>query len=452
MTMTDDRGGPAHAGFDQFRNYPLYEAIFKRRARRISKGIREVDAGSLSWRSNEQPQALTPLEQAVLISVTGITGITMPDLPTRSETGGKMLGSPMMEAIGRSAGSPDNAQATVFFMIDDHGTYLLRQTESKLPPGTEPGPDDLLRAAEQSKVRILDHRLEYPRTYPYYVGRNRFTSNLPGSTVFVPVVDMTRQYINGLMYLLSQEDGVRPCFVDDWNFYRSAGCRKWIDNGFLNRDLKLPLGMLGTWRIHIEADLLVQNLWLTIQAMGLGGWVHAAFPPPVLLGSPDVRAQSGPGLGFEFATPRAGWRKLLRPITPTPAWQPNPVRLGDHLKAFCPPNYPDMASAVDAIVAEKYGPKGLYTTPDGFAPVFKPGLAQRFVDEVPHLQPEVIACAKDICSYIYNTYGRFPAHVDAFHVPGIWIQAHHLALDYYDSIYVGGYTDSQATHDRNWHQ
>ena len=55
------------------------------------------------------------------------------------------------------------------------------------------------------------------------------------------------------MYLLSQEDGVRPCFVDDWNFYRSAGCRKWIDNGFLNRDLKLPLGMLGTWRIHIEA-------------------------------------------------------------------------------------------------------------------------------------------------------------------------------------------------------
>jgi hypothetical protein len=25
-------------------------------------------------------------------------------------------------------------------------------------------------------------------------------------------------------------------------------------------------------------------------------------------------------------------------------------------------------------------------------------------------------------------------HVDAFHGLGIWIQAHHLALDYYDSI------------------
>ena len=439
------------AGFDAFRRYPLYEAIFRRRTRRVSKGIKKWEADSLSWHSDAESQPLTPLEQAVLISVTGITGITMPDMPTRSEAGGRMLGSPMLEAAGRSSGSPDNAQATVFFMLDDNGTYLLRKPTFALPPGTQPGPDDLIRAAESCKVRILDHRLDYPRTYPFYVGRNRFVSNLPGSTVFVPVIDMTRQYINGLMYLLSQEDGVRPSFVDDWNFYRWAGCKKWVKNGFLNADLKLPLGMLGTWRIHIEADLLVQNLWLTIQAMGLGGWVHAAFPPPVLLGAPDVREKSGTGLGFEFATPRAGLRKLLKFITPVPAWQPNPVRLGNLLKAYCPPNFPDMAAAIDALVAEKYGPKGLYTTPDGFAPVFKPGLAQKFIDEVEHLRPEVIECAKDICTYIHETYGRFPAHVDAFHVPGIWIQAHHLALDYYDSIYVGGYSQTQAEHDRLWH-
>ena len=167
-----------HTGFDHFRRYPLYEAIFKRRARRISNGIREVDAGSLSWRSNEPPQPLTPLEQAVLISVTGVTGITMPDLPTVSETGGKILGSPMMEAIGRSAGSPDNAQATVFLCSTITALICcVGPTPSFLR--AQAGPEDLLRAAEQSKVRILDHRLDYPRTYPYYVGRNRFTSNLP---------------------------------------------------------------------------------------------------------------------------------------------------------------------------------------------------------------------------------------------------------------------------------
>src|SRR5262245_13778045 len=115
------------AGFDAFRRYPLYEAIFRRRTRRVSKGIKKWKADSLSWLSDAEPQPLTALEQAVLISVTGITGITMPDMPTRSETGGRMLGSPMLEAAGRSSGSPDNAQATVFFMIDDNGTYLLRK-------------------------------------------------------------------------------------------------------------------------------------------------------------------------------------------------------------------------------------------------------------------------------------------------------------------------------------
>ena len=110
-----------------------------------------------------------------------------------------------------------------------------------------------------------------------------------------------------------------------------------------------------------------------------------------------------------------------------------------------------MARAVDAVLAHKYGPGGLYSTPRGFATAFRPGLAQTFIDEVTHYDPDVVACTKDICTYIYETYGRFPAHVDAFHVPGIWVQAHHLALDYYDSLYVHGYSETQARHDALWH-
>ncbi len=53
----------------------------------------------------------------------------------------------------------------------------------------------------------------------------------------------------------------------------------------------------------------------------------------------------------------------------------------------------------------------------------------------PHYSAEVIAYTKDICNYIYETYGRFPAHVDAMFVPGVWIQAHHLDLAYYDQLY-----------------
>jgi hypothetical protein len=94
------------------------------------------------------------------------------------------------------------------------------------------------------------------------------------------------------MFLLSQPEGYRPAFIDDWNFYRSAGVKKWVRSGFLNKDLPIPLGYTNTFRIHIESDFLVQNLLLTIQAMGLGGWVHAAFIGPLLLGDAGMRSMA----------------------------------------------------------------------------------------------------------------------------------------------------------------
>ena len=64
---------------------------------------------------------------------------------------------------------------------------------------------------------------------------------------------------------------------------------------------------------------------------------------------------------------------------------------------------------------------------------------------------DVVACCKDICNYIYDTYGRFPAHVDAMYVPGVWVQAHHLDLKYYDTFYSKGYSSTQADHQSKWH-
>ena len=61
-------------------------------------------------------------------------------------------------------------------------------------------------------------------------------------------------------------------------------------------------------RTQIEADLLLQNLMLTADAMGLGAWIHASIAPPVLLGDPKFRGQYGPMLGFDWSTPR--WKPL----------------------------------------------------------------------------------------------------------------------------------------------
>lgn len=66
-------------GFDEMRKYPLFEALFKRRSRRISLGVRSVPAGSNSYTSNADPQPLTALEEAVLIAAVGMTGVTLPE-------------------------------------------------------------------------------------------------------------------------------------------------------------------------------------------------------------------------------------------------------------------------------------------------------------------------------------------------------------------------------------
>ena len=189
------------------------------------------------------------------------------------------MAKPNLNMVGRTAGSPDNAQGTHFFLINDSGTYFLR----KLPPVESAIPFDpatLIARAEKAKVeapRPAASTCRAQRDFPAYLDSNRFLSNLPGTTILFPVVDLSHQYINGLMYLLTQPDGARPTIVDDRNFYLPAGVRKWVKNGFLNKDLKVPLGVIGSMRTQIEADLLLQNLFLVAEAMGLGAWIHATI-------------------------------------------------------------------------------------------------------------------------------------------------------------------------------
>jgi hypothetical protein len=437
-----------NAGLTTAFQYPLFSALFNRRSRRISKGIQEVRAGSLTYTSRQTSQPLTPLEEAVLIAAVGATGVTFPDRPFQDNQGRPILGTPNTNMIGRAAGSPDNAQATYFFLINDEGTYFLKRLEE--PPAAWPASgEELIRRAALSKHLLQAGRLTFPRQFPYYLDSNRFLSNVPGSTILLPVVDMTRQYINALMYLLTEADGSRPLFVDDRNFYLPAGVTKWKRDGFLNKDVKIPLGVLGPMRTQIEAELLLQNLMLVIQAMGLGGWIHASVAPQHLLGNPYESTQKG--LGFTFQKPRPHLLDLLRWGTFLTAPRAHPVGLNDLIQGMCPPYYKTMADAVDAVIALKYGPRGVYEDRDYFRRIFKGDGGERYVKEVPHYDPRVVQCVKDVCTYIYETHGRFPAHVDAIYVPGVWIQVHHLDLDYYDQLFNDGYTETQRRHQELWH-
>jgi hypothetical protein len=115
-------------GFRTARQYPLWDAIFGRRSRRVAAGA-GFRSGTLSFQSTLPPQPLSRLEEAFLISATGITGLPYADNPYETADGKPLLGTPCLEGSGRAAGSPDNAQSTVFFMWNDEGTYMLKRPD-----------------------------------------------------------------------------------------------------------------------------------------------------------------------------------------------------------------------------------------------------------------------------------------------------------------------------------
>jgi hypothetical protein len=114
-------------------------------------------------------------------------------------------------------------------------------------------------------------------------------------------------------------------------------------------------------RTQIEADLLLQNLMLVADAMGLGAWIHSTISEGILLGDPKFPHVYGRMLGFDFTTPRFRVLDLLRWQVPLPKYanlrayatglQVNGQQL---IAAACLPNYPSMS----ATEADSYRPRG----------------------------------------------------------------------------------------------
>ena len=79
------------------------------------------------------------------------------------------------------------------------------------------------------------------------------------------------------------------------------------------------------------------------------------------------------------------------------------------------------------------GPGGTYTNAEVFAQSYKDkATAETYMKHAGHPPAEAIEYTKEICRYLVDTYGRFPAHTDAFHLPGIWVQCSHLEIEYYE--------------------
>ena len=478
MAGLEHRSANEHPGLSSLRAYPLIQAIHERRTRRVAQGV-TVHAGPLTHASKNEPHPLEPLEEAVLICSTGLTGIVMHDGPLSKPSGApEELGSMFSNILARSAPSADNAQATSLFMINDEGIWLIRRPRGKeaadladsLPRSwLDWREEDWLRAAGALKLKIHDGRMEFPREFPYYIGWNKQFSNVPGTTVFLPVVDCTRQYINILLIVLSEPEGQRPLFVDDWQRFKPRSWKDWkawiaqwvglgpripyqpiggverATGGFVNPDIAVPLGAGYAVRTDYELFFLLQNLMLMGQAMGLGVWGHGSIWPAFILQRDPTK--NWLGLGFRHVLPRKD-----APWAPIPASQHNPVGLDGILEGLVPPYVKSMEEAVDIVLEEKYGPQGIFTNPDLIQRAYRNKRdAETFLRLENRHTPEAVRYAKEIATYIYETYGRFPAHIDAFYTPGFWVQFHHLELEYYERFFDPFLWRNQAAHSPLWH-
>jgi hypothetical protein len=471
-----------HPGLRDLFDYPLMAALQDRRTRRVAQG-QSLTHGALSYESSNEPSPLSPLEEAILIASTSITGAVMHDGPLDKPNGSTELGTMFLEVTGRAASSADNAQATSFFMINDEGVWLIKRPRGRealelmreIPPRWEDRTeDDWLSFANAVKRKVYDQRFQFPREWPYYLGWNAQHSNAPGTTCFLPVVDNTRQYINVFLILLSEPRGKAPLFVDDWSRFKPSNAMEWaawaaakiglvdpipyqpigglkrVRGGFVSPDVPAPLGSLTEVRTDYEAHFLMQNLMLTGEALRLGGWVHGApMIPHVWKRDP---ATGHLGLGFREYSAKPATSRIKR-WPPVPASQPNYVGIDGVLEGLCPPYVTDMDAAVDQVLEEKFGEGGTYADPEVFGQVYKDrATAETYMKNAGHPPAEAVQYTKEICRYLVETYGRFPAHTDAFHLPGVWVQFAHLELEYYERFGNPAHTRRQAEGKEIWNR
>jgi hypothetical protein len=448
----------------RLRAYPLLEALANRRSRRFSRGA-VMPGGGLEFRSRHPPLPLTKTEEALLcFAAAGMTGLCLGDVPFASggqkESGG---GNVMAALTGRTGASADAVHSAALFVINDEGTYLwkrpqdfsLEQVVELSRLGAAGRYDEVY---DRMRVRIRAGRASIPREVPFMFPFNKWSTNLPGSTYFLPVCDLSSMYIN--VVLSGFDEQMALFLVDERNNFQPAGVAKFgrSRGGKLHDDPRdnriLPI--LGVETVIVEfmmaeQSFMAHNLSLMEQALGLGGWTHFATATETgwleALGFRTGRQTAAQVLN---AGPFKRWLMNLLGRNPT-----FPHALGltvdgvDLLTPFCPPYYPTMEAAVLAYLDFKRA--------NAWQPPLKPDYAASWKNPrsvsslIPRFSDACVQATIAYCTYVYETYGRFPAYFGPMRTT-LGHQAHHLDLEFYDTHYQpGAYTQTQAEHLNHWH-
>jgi hypothetical protein len=455
-------GAAPRAGLEHLAGYPLLDALTNRRTRRFGSGMR-LPGGPLAYAGTHPVQPLSLAEEAALaFAACGITGHVLADLPFEGgdepEAGG---GKVMTHLVGRTVPSGEAMHSVSLFVANDEGLWLLKRPQD-YPRGdvgalAQAARDrTLLDLFQAARIRLADRRPDVPRDPRYVPSFNAWSANVPGTTFFVPVNELTALYIN---VMLAAFDEPGYFVVDERNRFQPAGVGRFARSrgGHLHDDPAAErigtVGLTETWLCEftaIEQGAMLQNLGLMAQALGLGSSLYLAGHPHRWLQAlgfrmRDVRLSNTFGAGRPL-------RLLLRALGKDPPL-PTAVGLeaagGALLKPFCPPYYPTMAAAVRAFVDYKFG-EGSGTLRDGGgATAWRDGAAVQA--GIPRHSDRAIAATIAYCEYIHGRYGRFPALGGPFRTI-LAFQAHHVDPEFYDRLYrPEALSETQRHHQERWH-
>ena len=392
---------------------PLFQTMFTRRTRRFPLGGKLPSRrGRLQYDSTQDPVGLTEEETALLcFSASGVTGVTVEEIR-------HLLGH--LTVIGRAAASPCASLTLHLFFTNDQGVYYYKacETEEIVPQqrvrirkGTDR--EKILSDYRRNVLNLKDGRIEIPREA---IG-SAFESmvNLPGTTLFIPVADTTREYINLLFTGLAQ---FRWQLWDDAEDV-PAGVGKWIDNGFLNgpRMTISAYEEMLPWLCTLEAGMAMQNLSLAATAMGLGSFMMHTIDLYTVMRALRMR--------FEEPEKCRGEEVDL-----------NPVGIDGVLEGYCPP-YHDTDDAVSLIADLKWGNDGIYAAKGLGLPL-------------PDFYHDIVEATKAYCTYVYETYGRMPKGQKAMFIP-ILAQIHHIDTGFYEKYLPEYLTKEDKDHMSIWH-
>ncbi|MFD3001974.1 hypothetical protein ACFS7Z_16500 [Pontibacter toksunensis] len=418
-------------GFQDMMEFSLVEALLGRRSRRFFLGA-EIPDGVFAYKSRHEPVPLSELEKLLVVTACGgNTG--WHNMIYRAQRYAPHLSNYAGSAGGRTFPSAAGFHTSMTFFTDDEGVYVLDNRDAPSAANrAEDGTLDLNEVVNTLKgnVRKLQHgRLRLPPEVPYVEAHNTWVANKPGTLLVFPVADLAQHVLLGLCYML--QNGM--VLTDDINKRPIPGIERFRDIVDVKNNWTITfLEQISMAEVTAELSTSCYAGALMLQAIGLGGWMFDGIDLFSMLGTSGV--PEVPGLGFRYDT--------------DPRWPyPNPTGLAGVMEGFCPPHFPDMRAAVDAVCKRKFGKGGPFNegTPGNWKESGKVRGAAQVHDE------RFRECVALQAQYVYDTFGKFPGTVPSIFLL-MYLQAHHLDLEFYDTFYrPGAYLRTHTEHMARWH-